>query len=72
MGIRAATTALNLDFVSVEFEHYDLLVNFDSEQDFSLLVEILRSADFHREVEALSGYDLRDVGKIVAVSEVYA
>lgn len=45
-SIRAAATALNLEFVSVGFEQYDLLVNFDDESDFELLLEILQSSAF--------------------------
>lgn len=66
MGIRAAATALNLEFVSVGFEQYDLLVNFDDESDFELLLEILQSSAFRAEVEALGGYDLSEAGRIVA------
>ena len=68
MGIRAAARALGLDFISVGFEQYDLLVNFDDERDFELLTEILQSSAFRCEVEALGGYDLANAGRIIATS----
>lgn len=70
MGIRAAAVALGLDFIPSGYEQYDLIVNFDTDQELGFLIEILQSPQFRKEVEKLGGYDLTDAGKIVATGTV--
>ena len=69
MGIRAAAVALDLDFIPLGYEQYDLIVNFDSDEELALLIKILQSDEFREEVEKLGGYDLTDAGKIVATGD---
>jgi putative molybdopterin biosynthesis protein len=64
--VRAAATALGLDFIPVASEQYDLLVArrfFESERG-ELLMEIIRSAGFKHAVAALGGYDPGRAGEV--------
>jgi putative molybdopterin biosynthesis protein len=66
LGVRAAATALGLDFIPVASEQYDLLVArpfFESERG-ELLMEIIRSAGFKHAVAALGGYDPGRAGEV--------
>lgn len=69
LGIRAAARALGLDFIPVADEQYDLILNFAAEdKQAEVIIEILKSADFRRDVEALGGYDLTSAGNLIAKS----
>ncbi len=66
LGIYSAAKAFDLDFIPVAEERYDLLI---LEEYLHLpmiraLIDIVREdREFRREVEALGGYDTRDMGK---------
>jgi putative molybdopterin biosynthesis protein len=67
LGIYSAAAAMNLDFVPVAEERYDLLFSgsfFRSEEGRELL-DCIRSPLFAQEVEALGGYSCRDSGTIL-------
>ncbi len=71
LGVQAAALALGLDFIPVAQEQYDLLLNFaaaDERQD--VIIDILKSVEFRREVEALGGYDLADSGNLIAFRDI--
>ncbi|MCL4426238.1 MAG: molybdopterin biosynthesis protein [Firmicutes bacterium] len=65
LGILAAARALDLDFVPVTQERYDLLI--PAEHYDTLLVKqllfIVRDAGFQRAVLDLGGYDMRETGR---------
>lgn len=67
MGILAAARALNLDFVPVVEERYDLCIpgEYYDTPYIQRLLEVMEMPEFRREVEALGGYDLRDCGKVI-------
>jgi putative molybdopterin biosynthesis protein len=68
MGIRAAARALDLDFIPVARERYDLAIpaEFMSLEAMSALTGIIRNdPEFRSEVEGLGGYDCSDMGKVV-------
>ena len=68
MGIRAAAIALNLDFVPVAEERYDLIIpeNFYHDQKITATLELIRTnKQFHEKIIALGGYNLKDCGKIM-------
>ena len=68
LGIRAAANALDLDFVPVALERYDLIVPVLHLHDSKVVtvLELIRTnTDFHKAILALGGYNLRDCGKIV-------
>jgi molybdenum cofactor synthesis domain-containing protein len=66
LGIMAAAKALNLDFIPVSRERYDLVVpsDFLKDERMMLLLEIIRSSKFIEQVLALGGYEVEETGKI--------
>jgi molybdenum cofactor synthesis domain-containing protein len=66
LGIMAAAKALNLDFIPVSRERYDLVIPAQLLEDtrIKLLLEIIRSASFIEQVLALGGYEAEETGKI--------
>lgn len=67
LGIHAAATALNLDFIPVVTEQYDLIIpaeHFESD-NIQLLLEAVNSGEFKRRVEALGGYSTKKTGEII-------
>jgi putative molybdopterin biosynthesis protein len=65
LGISAAAKALKLDFVPIVEERYDMAIpeEFLSIPSINVLLEIITSNTFRERVEALGGYDSRDMGK---------
>ena len=66
LGIYAAAKALNLDFIPVVTEQYDLVIPeiyFDSE-NIQILLETINSADFKKRVQALGGYSTEKTGTV--------
>ncbi len=67
MGIRAAARALDLDFIGVVEERYDLCIPAEYMETpyITRLLEVMRMEEFRSAVKALGGYDLRDCGRIM-------
>ena len=68
LAIRAAAVALDLDFLPVAEERYDLILPAAYLEDpkvGALLETIRENKEFRRTVEGLGGYDLRDCGRIM-------
>lgn len=68
MGIRAAAVALNLDFIPIAEERYDMIIpeEFYADAKISALLELVReNSIFHQQILDMGGYNLRDCGKIV-------
>ncbi len=65
LGTFAAARALDLDFVPVTRQAYDLVLDADRLDDEVLvpLWELLASAEFGSAVEALGGYDITEMGR---------
>ncbi|MGI6225066.1 MAG: molybdopterin biosynthesis protein [Peptococcales bacterium] len=67
IGIKSAALVYDLDFVSIGEERYDLLM----EKDFynslkgQILLDIIKSGTFQKQVDDLGGYSTRDAGKIM-------
>jgi len=59
MGIFAAAKALNLDFIPLEREQYDLIIpsSMLDNPNIRVLIETIRSKNFRDRVIALGGYD---------------
>jgi putative molybdopterin biosynthesis protein len=71
MGILAAAQALDLEFIPVAKERYDLLVPtaFAELPHIAALLGIIRSStEFRNLVTALGGYDITDMGKTIYAS----
>ena len=64
LGVKAAGQALELEFIPVPEEQYDLLLNFaDDEKYLNVILEILQTNEFRQQIEALGGYDLKKAGE---------
>jgi putative molybdopterin biosynthesis protein len=67
LGILAAARALELDFVPLFNEQYQLVIpreHYES-QKLEPVLDIIREADFRGEVDALGGYDTTDMGRVI-------
>jgi putative molybdopterin biosynthesis protein len=66
MGVAAAAKALDLDFVPLFDERYDLAIPLDYANDDLLapLFELMQSETLRQSVADQPGYDVRDMGKI--------
>ncbi|MFH1077421.1 MAG: substrate-binding domain-containing protein, partial [Pseudomonadota bacterium] len=67
LGIYAAAKALNLDFIPVVTEQYDLVIpkeHFES-KNIRILLEIINTTKFKKRVEALGGYHTERTGEII-------
>ncbi len=64
MGIQAAAEALDLDFIPLAKEPYDLVIPEEFIKDWRIegLLEIIRSKTFRETVQTLGGYDLSESG----------
>jgi putative molybdopterin biosynthesis protein len=68
MGIAAAARALNLDFVPLFKERYDLIIPKEYLGDDLLepVFDVLDNKEFRSEIAAFPGYDISKMGEIVA------
>ena len=67
LGVRAAARALDLDFVSVEWERYDLVIpqQFYESELLQPLLTLIRGESFRKVVAELDGYDSSVMGELV-------
>jgi molybdate-binding protein len=65
LGVRSAAAALDLRFVPVTWEDYDLVLPGDALDPAAPLVTALRSPSVRAAVEALDGYDTGNSGEVV-------
>ena len=71
MGIMAAARALDLDFIPVTRERYDLVIPARLVKDprIELLLDIIRSDQFREQVLALGGYEIEETGKFQEIDK---
>lgn len=64
LGILAAARALDLDFIPIASERYDLAVRADALElpAMQVLFQILQAPEFQAQVRAYGGYDAREAG----------
>ena len=69
LGIYAAARALNLDFISVTRERYDLVIptEFLEQEKIKILLETARSENYRRRVIKLGGYDPSSSGELLGI-----
>ena len=67
LGIRAAAQALELNFVGIVEERYDLCIpgEYWDSPYIRRLIEVMALPSFREEVQKRGGYDLRDCGKVM-------
>lgn len=71
LGICAAARALNLDFIPVVTEQYDLVIpgRFFETEPMRQLLETIAAAPFRRRVEALGGYHTDRTGEVIPLED---
>ena len=65
---KVASQISEIDFIPLQEERYDLVIR---ESDlkypiYKLILNVVESEDFKKEIESLGGYDLKDIGKMLA------
>lgn len=67
LGIFASAKALNMDFIPIAEERYDLAIpeEFLSLDGIKIILKTISSDKFKSVVQSLGGYDTRDTGKII-------
>jgi len=65
LGIFASAKALNLDFIPIAEERYDLVIpeEYLSLEGIKIILETITKDSFRERVQLLGGYDTRDIGK---------
>lgn len=63
LAVRSAATAVDADFVPVEWEDFELAVGPESMRVLSPVLDVLASTTVHGRLLALDGYDLRHSGE---------
>ena len=69
LAIRAAATALDLDFIPLFKERYDLIIpqaHYESRK-LQPLLQVLEDQDFHQAVRSLPGYDIEPMGRVIHI-----
>ncbi|MDO8942277.1 MAG: substrate-binding domain-containing protein, partial [Desulfobacterales bacterium] len=70
LGIFAAAKALNLDFIPVVTEQYDLVIpaeHYDTE-NIRILLDTIVSAEFKKRVQAMGGYSTQNTGATIDIT----
>jgi putative molybdopterin biosynthesis protein len=67
LGIYAAAKALNLDFIPVVTEQYDLIIPeiFYESENIRILLKTINSPEFKKRVGALCGYSTEKTGTLI-------
>lgn len=71
IGVRAAAEICGLDFVPLQRERYDLVIPkayYETLHGLRVLLDTIVSKPFRDELDALGGYDTREIGKVVEAS----
>jgi len=73
-GIRPVATLLELDFIPLRWERYDLLMTKDRFFDKGIqhFIGLIQETDFKKMAESIIGYDVSSSGKIVYPKETSA
>jgi molybdate-binding protein len=69
LGVRAAATDLDLDFLPVAWEDYDLVLPAEALDAAAPLIDAVRDPDVKAAITALGGYDLSRAGTIDHLTE---
>jgi putative molybdopterin biosynthesis protein len=68
LGIYAAAKALDLDFIPIVVEEYDLVIleEFFEDEKIQVMLDVIRSQPFQDLVQQLGGYDTSRTGTVIA------
>lgn len=72
LGIYAAAKALDLDFIPITEEQYDLCILTDllTEQQIEMIFNVITSPEFKSRVQSFGGYNLEETGKLMWSSDI--
>jgi putative molybdopterin biosynthesis protein len=68
IGVQSVASICGLDFVPLQRERYDLVIpkaHYETLHGLRVLLDTIVSKPFRDELDALGGYDTREIGKIV-------
>lgn len=65
---KACLQVQGIDFIPIQKEQYDMIIKKEdiTQPSFEAIFEILRSSEFKFELQGLGGYDLAELGKVIA------
>ena len=68
VGVLSAARAMGMDFVELGTEQYDLVIpaEFYGSDLLAPLLDLVRTGDFRRQIDALGGYDTAQTGEVQA------
>ena len=68
LGILSAAKMLDLEFIPLTKERYDLVIPKEnySARPLTALLEVIRSHEFGKKIEQMGGYDTKDCGQIMS------
>ena len=72
IGVRSVASICGLDFVPLQRERYDLVIPkayYEMLSGLKVLLDTRVSKPFRDELEALGGYDTREIGKLIEVRQ---
>jgi len=69
LGVRAAATALDLDFIPLVWEQYDVVLSGAALAAAEPLIVALRDPDLCRAIDDLGGYDTTDSGRLESLPD---
>ena len=68
IGVQSVASICGLDFVPLQRERYDLIIpkaHYETLHGLRVLLDTIVSKPFRDELDALGGYDTREIGKVV-------
>lgn len=67
VGTEKAAKIVGLDFIPLITERYDLVMinNKENNEILNILSDVLNSASFKKEIQALGDYDISQTGQII-------
>ena len=71
IGVQSVASICGLDFVPLQRERYDLVIpkaHYETLHGLRVLLDTIVSKPFTDELDALGGYDTREIGKVVEAS----
>lgn len=72
IGVRSVASICGLDFVPLQRERYDLVIPkayYETLSGLKVLLDTIVSKPFRDELEALGGYDTREIGRVVEMRQ---
>lgn len=65
---KTANEVKDIDFIPIQEERYDLVIKeWDLKYPiYKIIINTIQSKEFKREIESIGGYNLKDIGKILA------